>query len=295
MKAFVSGGTGLVGRYVVEGLLDQGYAVRVGGRTKPQEDFFSRPVEFSTLTLDPDIDQIDLFDDAYVFIHCAFDHRPGLYRGGEGDDPRRFFRRNLDGTARLFDTARRAGIRRAIFLSSRAVYDGIAAGTTLTEDLDLKPDTVYGQVKLDAERTIHALADHAFAVSSLRLTGVYGPLGPAKWDAMIAGYLAGNETPVRAGSEVHGCDVAQAIDIILSAEAGKIQAQAFNVSDVLTDTREILSALAADTRQLPAAADRSAINVMSTAKLRARGWQPGGAVRIAETVQAIASRLRALA
>uniref|UniRef100_UPI001C3002D9 NAD-dependent epimerase/dehydratase family protein n=1 Tax=Deinococcus sp. GbtcB9 TaxID=2824754 RepID=UPI001C3002D9 len=83
MNVLVSGGTGLVGRYVVEGLLEAGYPVIVGGRTPPAADLFSKPVRFVPPSLDPDLDQIESFEDAYVFVHAAFDHVPGKYRGGE--------------------------------------------------------------------------------------------------------------------------------------------------------------------------------------------------------------------
>ncbi|MGO7425502.1 NAD-dependent epimerase/dehydratase family protein, partial [Rhizobium ruizarguesonis] len=68
MKVLVSGGTGLVGRYVVEELLAAGYQVIVGGRRAPLPRLFSRPVEFAALSLDPDKDQIDVFYDAYFFV-----------------------------------------------------------------------------------------------------------------------------------------------------------------------------------------------------------------------------------
>ena len=44
----------------------------------------------------------------------------------------------------------------AVFLSSRAVYDGLPPGTVLTEDLPLAPDSLYGRAKLAAEEALHA-------------------------------------------------------------------------------------------------------------------------------------------
>jgi len=295
MKVLVSGGTGLVGRYVVEGLLEAGYQVIVGGRTPPAENLFSKPVRFVPLSLDPDLDQIEAFDDAYFFVHAAFDHLPGKYRGGEGDDAAHFRRLNLDGTVKLFETARRAGTRRAVFLSSRAVYDGLPAGTALTEDRVLKPDSLYGEIKLDGERALAALSGPGLATASLRLTGVYGHLRPNKWDKLFADYLAGRPVPSRAGTEVHGDDVANAVRLMLETEAGKIDGQVFNVSDILTDTREILGSLPFSPCELPPAADRSAVNVMPTEELEALGWQPGGLLLLQQTVRKLANSLPAAA
>ena len=117
---------------------------------------------FAALSLDPDKDQIDAFDDAYFFVHAAFSHVPGKYRGGEGDDPKTFHSLNLDGTVRLFEAAKRAGTRRCVFLSSRAAYGEHPQATELTETMLAKPETLYGQVKLDAERALAPLSDAGF-------------------------------------------------------------------------------------------------------------------------------------
>ena len=289
MKVLVSGGTGLVGRHIVEGLLAGGYRVIIGGQRPPPDSWFSRPVGFVPLSLDPDADQIEAFDDAYFFVHAAFDHVPGKYRGGEGDDPERFRRLNLDGTVRLFETARKAGTRRAVFLSSRAVYDGLPPDTVLTEDLALAPKSLYGEIKLLGEMALAALSSPGFATASLRLTGVYGHFTPNKWDGLIADYLAGKPVSPRAGTEVHGRDTAAAVRLMLEAEAGRIDRQAFNVSDILVDTRDILSALPDRPHELPPAADRGAINVMSTDKIEMLGWRPGGEDLFRETIREIAA------
>ena len=49
----VSGGTGMVGRFVVERLIADGAAVMCLGRTPPPAGFFSRPVRFHPGRLDP--------------------------------------------------------------------------------------------------------------------------------------------------------------------------------------------------------------------------------------------------
>src|SRR5690606_27083164 len=113
----VSGGTGYVGRSIVEGLLKSGHQVVVLGRTTPAKGFFSAPVTFAPLDLDSGKVDPDLFASASFFVHAAFDHVPGRYRGGEGDDPETFRRRNMDGSLALFEAAKAAGARRTVFLS----------------------------------------------------------------------------------------------------------------------------------------------------------------------------------
>ncbi|OJF92218.1 NAD-dependent epimerase/dehydratase family protein [Pararhizobium antarcticum] len=290
-RVLVSGGTGIVGRFIVEHLLASGYKVTVAGRTPPAAALFSKPVAFVPLSLDPDADQIEAFDNIYYFVHAAFDHLPGRYRGGEGNDPQGFHARNLDGTVRLFEAAKDAGVRRTCFLSSRAAYGTQPPGMMLTEDLTCKPDTLYGTVKLHGERSLLSLCGHGFVTASLRVTGVYGPGRPGqphKWQSLIDDYLAGTVIQPRVGTEVHGDDVGKAVRLMLETDAIRISGETFNVSDVLIDNRTILAPLQQQTHcphPLPDAADTSAYNVMNTCKIGALGWKPGGRERLMETLR----------
>lgn len=295
MKTLVTGGTGLVGRYIVETLVAAGYEVVVSGRTIPAKDLFSQPVEFRPARLDPDWKPGVLFAGIDAFIHAAFEHLPGRYRGGEGDDPDGFRRSNLEGTVSLFNAARNAGIRRVVLLSSRAVYDGVPHDTPLTEDLPLQPASLYGEIKLAGEQALAAMNAPDFITSSLRLTGVYGDLRPNKWDTLLADYLAGRPIAARAGSEVHGRDTGQAVRLMLETDPDQIGGQAFNVSDLVADTREILAPLSRvlpNPPDLPSAADKTAVSEMKTAKIRALGWQPGGEPLLTETVALLARSLQ---
>lgn len=291
MKVLVSGGTGLVGRYIVEGLLAGGYSVVVGARKPPVDAFFSRRVDFVPLGLTPERDQTAAFDGIDAFVHAAFDHLPGKYRGGEGNDPKRFRRLNLDGTIRLFETAKLAGVTRATFLSSRAVYDGLPPGTALTEEIALSPTSLYGEIKLACETAITAMSGPDFVASSLRATGVYGDMLPNKWDALVADVAAGRPVVPRAGTEVHGDDVAQAVGLMLKADVEIVSGQSFNLSDITVDTRMIVERLG-----LPAdllAFTALAANEMLTEKIRRIGWKPGGMRRFDKTMASLARQLSA--
>ncbi len=309
MKVLVSGGTGLVGRYVVDGLLRAGHEVTLGGRTPPiaplagemsaklteggdNRTLAGKRVRGTTpITLDPTLDQREKFADIDTFIHLAFDHLPGRYRGGEGDDPARFRRLNHEGSVKLFEDAKAAGVKRCIFLSSRAVYDGLPADTVPTEDMPLSPDSLYGRIKLESEQTLAGLSSSTFITTSLRATGVYGHHRPNKWDAMFADYRAGKPIASRAGSEVHGDDLAAAILLIMEQDADTVNGKAFNLSDIVTDTHEILSIHTQETGAsypLPAPADQTSVSVMDTTPLKTLGWQPGGHDKLKYTLQQLA-------
>lgn len=294
--ALISGGTGFVGRFIVEHLLAAGHRVAVMGRTAPPERFFSAPVRFIGAALDPGRDQSEAFEGVDFFIHAAFDHLPGKYRGGEGDDAAGFRFRNREGSAALFKAAKAMGVKRTVFLSSRAVYGTQPAGAVLTEETTPHPDTLYGEVKLATERDLQDVSADGFCGTSLRITGVYGPAGSGldhKWTGLFRDYLAGRSVEPRAGTEVHGDDVAKAVKLMLDAPEKAVSGEVFNVSDLLVDRRDLLSIVSDITgnrHPLPSQADHTATNVMATEKIRALGWQPGGFAALERFVRSQVAR-----
>ena len=176
---------------------------------------------------------------------------------------------NIDGTRALFDAAQGMPI---VFLSSRAVYGDHRRGETLREEDEPAPDTLYGEVKLAAE---YALGRRG---ASLRATGVYGSR-PHKWEALFTDWLAGRPVASRIATEVHGCDLAAAIRLVLERDIRGV----FNVSDLLLDRHDLLSRLARLTgcrHALPPRADGTSPGIMATDRLRALGWVPGGEARL---------------
>lgn len=285
MKLAVTGGTGLVGRFLVEEALAAGDAVTVLTRRPPAPGFFSAPVAHLPYDLSgaaPPLGGID------ALIHAGFSHVPGRYRGGEGNDPEGFLHANRDGTLRLFEAAARSGVGRVVFLSSRAVYGDYAPGTELTEDMTPRPDTLYGQVKAEAEA---ALADLPAGVT-LRATGVYGPAGQAqrhKWAGLFESFLHGDPIEPRKGTEVHGNDLAAAVRLVLKASQDRLGDRIFNVSDILLDRRDLLAGVARLTgcpHPLPARSD-APVSAMRCDRLRALGWRPGGMARLRASLPAM--------
>lgn len=288
MRVLVSGASGYVGRFVVAGLRSRGHEIFTGGRSSP--DGGKGNAVHRGLVLDPSADQTEAFAGIEGVVHAAFDHLPGRYRGGEGNDPERFTRLNRDGSLALFEQARAAGVARAVFLSSRAVY-GPGPGGPVREDAALEPDTLYGVVKRDVEAALSSLAAPHFTPVALRVTGVYGHLddpGTDKWAGLVADYLAGRPIAPRVATEVHGRDVAAAVATALEAPEGAVRGSAFNVSDLVLDRAELLALVkdeSGSAHPLPARADPTGLRIPETSRLRALGWQPGGRDLLAETVR----------
>src|SRR6266487_348078 len=64
---------------------------------------------------------------------------------------------NLEGTVRLAQAAKKAGVERFLFASSCSLY-GAAGSAGVAEDADLSPVTPYGETKVLAERELSQLA-----------------------------------------------------------------------------------------------------------------------------------------
>jgi len=256
MKVAVTGGTGLVGRFVVKDLRAAGHKVTL----------MSRP-GYSLGDM-PDLSGCN------ALVHCAFLHEPGRYRDGEGDDPQSFRQANLDGTVRLFEAAKASNLRRVIFLSSRAVYGDYPAGTRLTESTLPRPDTLYGTVKWQAEQALERMTGRGFTSASIRATGVYGPGPEHKWIGLFRDFLAGKTIAPRRAAEVHGDDLATAIRLLL----GSVESGAFNVSDIILDRRDLLGRVArltGATTDLPNNSTHP-VSIMAGERLAALGWRPSG-------------------
>ena len=273
MHVLLTGASGTVGRFVLARLLSDGCEVTVLGR-KPVAGFEASFQQFDLASPAPSLPMAD------ALVHCALMHEPGKFRGGEGEDPVRFKALNVEGTLRLFQAASAAGCRHVVFLSSRAVYGDHRGGEVLRETDPPEPDTLYGEVKLAGEEGLKALCSDSFRGTSLRATGIYGvPPGLAehKWSGLFRDFEQGKPSAARKGTEVHGEDLASAVALVLKS-ASTEPFQAFNVSDIPIDRRELLRLYALERGldlELPEEAETTP-GEMATDRLRGLGWAPGG-------------------
>lgn len=301
MRVAVTGGTGLVGRFVVGDLLDNGHDVRVLARSHAgKESFGARQnlIDFCFGDMQ-DTQSIDsLVFDRDAVVHTAFSHLPGRFRGGEGDHPVDFWRANFIGTVSLIERARQAGVHRVVLFSSRAVFDGLEYQSEEISDHELpRPTTHYGLLKASSEQ-LAELYD-SIGICSLRPTGIYGvtvPTSKTKWWKLLTNHIneAGNIAVDRSSrTEVHGSDVASAVSILLNSPAIDVRGKSFNCSDIVTSERRVLELAQRIVNEgpNPPTDDLPPVekprNTMSSSGLMSLGWRPGGPPKLVETLSEI--------
>jgi len=146
-------------------------------------------------------------------------------------DEKEYFRINTEGTRRILETARGAGVRRFVFFSSvKAINEG--GSECLNEASPCDPVTPYGKSKLEAERLVLE-GNYVPEPVVLRLSMVYGPSQKGNLLSMIEAIAKGHFPPIpefgNQRSMVHVEDVAQAA--ILAAEMPEAIGQTFLVTD----------------------------------------------------------------
>ncbi|WP_428624014.1 NAD-dependent epimerase/dehydratase family protein [Sedimenticola sp.] len=169
MRVLVTGGTGFIGRWVVQRLIDSGHRVRVF-------DAHPNPAVLDELSdqLSPQVEwaQGDMADGSVgeAVTDCdAVIHLAGLMTVDCARDPVRAAHINLMGTLHLMEAIRERGIRRFSYLSTAGVFGPDDAEHP-------KPMTHYGTQKLAIEGSARSYyLDHGIPSTGFRPYIVYGP------------------------------------------------------------------------------------------------------------------------
>jgi nucleoside-diphosphate-sugar epimerase len=144
---------------------------------------------------------------------------------------------NLEGTLRLAQATKLAGVERFLFASSCSLY-GAAGSAAVGEDAELFPVTPYGETKVVAERELSLLADDAFSPTYLRNATAYGASARLRLDIVVNNLTAVAMTTgkVRLESDgtpwrplVHIEDISRAFLAVLEAPRELVHDEAFNV------------------------------------------------------------------
>lgn len=144
---------------------------------------------------------------------------------------------NHQGSVRVAQAARQAGVKRFVYASSCSVY-GVGTADFVDETSPVNPQTAYAQCKTLVERDLMPMADRNFSVVFLRNATAYGPSPRMRFDIVLNDLCALAWTGRRIsmtsdGSPwrpiVHIEDICEAICCALEAPTEAINGEAFNV------------------------------------------------------------------
>ena len=257
MIAAVTGGTGFIGRALVERLLRGGSFTEVRVLTRGRQVAAGARAVQGDLTTD----RLEaLVDGASVVFHCA----------GELRNERGMRALHVEGTRRLLDAAR-GRVARWVQLSSVGAYGRAVREGVIEEDSPLAPEGEYEVTKVEADAL---LARAGLPWVTLRPSIVFGPgmtnRSLRQWAGAIErGWFAAIGGPGAIANYVYVDDVA---DALLACARAPAAAGVY----VLSDDRPLESFVAAMAAALgrPAPARRLPEAPLRLAA-RAFGWLPG--------------------
>jgi nucleoside-diphosphate-sugar epimerase len=165
------------------------------------------------------------------------------------------YRINHEGSVRIAQAARAAGVRRFVYASSCSVY-GVGAADFVDETAAVNPQTAYARCKVLVERDLLPMSADDFCVTVLRNATAYGPSPRMRFDIVLNDLcaLAWTQRKIVMTSDgspwrplVHVEDICDAVRCALQADGAAVGGEVFNVGATTQNyrVREIASIVAA--------------------------------------------------
>ncbi|MBM3925250.1 MAG: NAD(P)-dependent oxidoreductase [SAR202 cluster bacterium] len=252
MATLVTGGVGFAGSNIVRALAQSGHEV-VSLDVAPVDALAKRylePWKGRVRWLEGDIldrKGLDELASKHKFdkvVHAAA--FTGSRPETEKLNGQRILDINITGTVNIVEMARKAGVRRFLYVGTAGVYTGPRSHKdVLKEDVKLFPDSFYGISKLASEMIVGKYGQvHGFETVGVRMTSLYGPMErvsghrsnlslPTQWTrAAIRGEAVDMSLTSQDRDFIYAPDAAKAIQTVLDAPASKHKHGAYSVYNV---------------------------------------------------------------
>ncbi|HKZ90403.1 MAG TPA: NAD-dependent epimerase/dehydratase family protein [Thermoplasmata archaeon] len=219
MRAFVTGGTGLVGSHLVEGLIAHGWQVAVLTRSAERARAL---FDDRAWVVEGDLTRPN-FHAELARTDVVF-HAAGWIELGVRDG-RRMLDVNVTGTANLLSIARKEGVPRIVYTDTAGVFAPAPVDRPATEESRAAPviDDPYVVTKVQAHSLVAGEMRAGLPVTAILPGAVYGPRDTNDLGRTLARLVRGRLGTLPKGFGVntwtHAADVAEAE--ILAATVGK--------------------------------------------------------------------------
>lgn len=235
----VTGGGGFIGSHLVDRLLNEGRKVRVidnfsvGNRKNLEHNRENPNLEIITGDV-CDEELVDkVFEGAERVFHLAAraDIVPSI------QEPKEYFRSNVDGTFVTLQSARKAGIKRYVYVASSSCY-GIPDNYPTQEVAEIRPQYPYALTKfLGEQQVMHWAQVYKLPAVSVRFFNIYGPRARtngtygAVFGVFLAQLLAGKPlTIVGDGNQTRDFTyVSDAVSALIAAAESNKSGEIYNI------------------------------------------------------------------
>ena len=268
MRWAISGGAGFLGLHLARRLLAGGHEVRTLDVVPLDDPGLERSVEEVRGDVRDQADAQRLVDGADVLVHAA----AALPIQASRDGIRSV---NVDGAAVTLTAALEVGVRRAILISSTAVY-GVPEIHPIPEDAPLVGVGHYGESKIEAERVAQDVGRRGLEVVILRPKTFLGPERLGVFEILFDWIREGRRIPIlgNGSNRYQLLAVEDLVEATIGAANAEVAGETFNVGATEFGTvRSDLEALIAHAgsgsrlRPVPARPAELALRALELARL----------------------------
>jgi nucleoside-diphosphate-sugar epimerase len=223
MRWAITGGAGFLGLHLARRLLADGHEVRTLDLAPLDDEGLEQGVEELRDDVRDPSAVARLVDGADVLVHAA----AALPIQASRESIRSV---NVDGTGAVLAAALEAGVRRAILISSTAVY-GVPKHHPISETAPLVGVGHYGESKIDAEHVAADVARRGLEVVVLRPKTFIGPERLGVFEILFDWIREGRRIPILGdGSNRYQLlAVEDLVEATVSAASADVAGETFNV------------------------------------------------------------------
>jgi UDP-glucose 4-epimerase len=282
----VTGAAGFIGSHMVDLLLDRGYRVHaIDNLTGGRLDNLAHHDGNADLVFETeDIRRLEpdhsLFKGVRYVFHFAGigDIVPSVER------PLDYMETNVQGTARVLEAARQAGVSKLVYAASSSCY-GLAKETPTTESAPIDAQYPYALSKYMGEMSVfHWGRVYGLPVNSIRIFNAYGPRSrtTGAYGAVFGVFLAqklANKPFTVVGDGTQGRDFVFVTDVasaFLAAAETEQTGECFNVGNGDPQSvNRLVELLGGEIEYIPKRPGEPDVTWAQTDKIRSQlGWEP---------------------